>query len=168
MRVGFPRTRSLRLGGQLAKHGEGRKGLGVLRHLAYYWGRKDPPAAMQWALALPDTRNRPEVIKRVWLSWSISDREGAVEWLQSQEPNALNHVIYGRYLRKFAKQDPDQALELASRASDPEIRDKMLIHVGQGWLNSDAEAAQAWLAGAGLSPELERQIRRRPPSRRRG
>jgi hypothetical protein len=73
--------------------------------------------------------------------------------------------IYAKHLRHFVAQDPERALELASKASDAEIRDRMLVAVGQGWIRADPEAATAWLATAGLSPELEERIRHAPGSR---
>ena len=51
------------------RNGQGRNGSGILRHLAFSWGVKDGPAAMNWAINLPETSERPGIILRVWLSF---------------------------------------------------------------------------------------------------
>jgi hypothetical protein len=151
-----------------AKHGHGREGVGVLKHLAYYWALKDGPAAMTWAMDLPDTPERAGVIKRAWISFGHADPEGARSWLHAREPDDLLLGIYARHLRHLVQEDPDRALELAQKASDPAVRERMLVALGRGWMRSDPEAAGAWLANGGLSKEVQEQIRSAPGAGPRG
>ncbi|HKK53490.1 MAG TPA: hypothetical protein VKA74_17955, partial [Myxococcota bacterium] len=139
----------------------------IRKHLAYYWGLKDGPAAMEWATGLPDTPDRSAVVARAWLSFGRVQPEKASDWLVERGPDGALQDVYARYLRNLAKNEPARALELAEQTADDEVREKMLMAVGQGWMRADREAAEAWLATAGLPPEIEKRIRRasRRPTR---
>jgi hypothetical protein len=150
-----------------AKHGEGPENVGVLKHLAYYWARRDGQAAMEWALSLPDTPERKAIIRRVWLSWGFSDAEGSKEWLYARGPDELLMSIWTRHLRTLGRNDPDAALEVANGIADPKMRDRMVVLVVRSWMSADPEAAGAWMAEAGLSPTLEERIRKDPIPRAR-
>ncbi|MHA7838597.1 MAG: hypothetical protein ACX98W_14170 [bacterium] len=149
------------------EHGHDRQGAGIRKHLAYYWGLKDGPAAMEWATGLPDTPDRSAVVARAWLSFGRVQPEKASDWLVERGPDGALQDVYARYLRNLAKNEPARALELAEQTADDEVREKMLMAVGQGWMRADREAAEAWLATAGLPPEIEKRIRRasRRPTR---
>jgi hypothetical protein len=138
---------------------DGPNGIGVQKHLAYYWGIRDGRAAMEWAISLPDTAARPAVIKRAWISFGRKHTDEAREWLQSRAPDETLQAIYGRHIRTVAETDPGRALALAERSVNEEIRQRMLAAAARGWMKTDPEAASAWLAEAGLPAELERQIR---------
>jgi hypothetical protein len=144
----------------VAKHGEGRKGAGVAKHLAYYWGLKDGPAAMEWSMTWPDESLRPDLVLRSWLSFRRADLDGSEAWLTSRDPDPVLQGVYDRFLRNLAKRDPQYALELVERSTDSMIRERLLIAVGQGWMHADPESAESWLAGADLAPEVEAKIRK--------
>jgi hypothetical protein len=139
------------------KHGEGKQGIGLLVHLAHYWGAEDGPAALDWAIGLPERERKPRIIKQAWIGFLRAEPDEATAWIQAREPDEATKGIYAEYLRHFARTEPELALELAQRATDPEIRDRMLVATGRGWMRSDPESAAAWLAG--VSPDLQAQIR---------
>lgn len=141
------------------RHGKGRKGSGIRKHLAFQWGLRDGPAAMAWATGLPDSPERPAIIKRAWLSFNRKQPERAREWLAAHEPTRALQGIYAEYLLNVAQKDPDRALALATSATDAEIRERMLTAVGRGWMQANPEAAQAWLPESGLSPAQIEKIR---------
>ncbi len=138
---------------------DGPNGIGVQKHLAYYWGIRDGRAAMEWAISLPDSAARPAIIKRAWISFGRKHPDEAREWLTARRPDEMLQSIYARHIRTVAETDPERALALAERAVDDEIRQHMFAAAARGWMKSDPEAASAWLAEAGLPAELERQIR---------
>ncbi len=140
------------------EHGQGRDGSGVLRHLAFSWGLKDGPAAMEWATQLPESPERPGIIMRVWLSFRNAHPDEAGEWLLSQEPNSVLEPVFKRYLTGTATIDPQRALAFADRTKDPELRERLLTAVGVGWMKTDPEAARQWLETVELAPALEAQI----------
>jgi hypothetical protein len=150
-----------------AKHGEGREGSGVLRHLAYSWGQKNGPEAMQWAMSLPETEHRPGIIYRVWLSFRQTKPEEAAQWLLAQEPSPALMGVYSRYLNGLAlEKKTDEALEIAGRTQDPALRDQLRTAVGMGWAQSDPDAALSWLDTVELPAESEARIRQATERRR--
>lgn len=144
------------------KHGQGRDGSGILRHLAFSWGAKDGPAAMDWAMNLPDTPERPGVVMRVWLSYRNAKSDEAGEWLISQEPSLVLEGVFQRFLTGTASVDASAALEIASRTKDPALRERLLAAVGVGWMKADRAAAEKWLDTVELAPELEERVRSAP------
>lgn len=141
------------------KHGQGRKGAGIRKHLAFQWGLRDGPSAMQWATSLRDDPERPAVVKRAWLSFTRKQPDSAREWLAAQEPNRALQGVYAKYLVHVAEEDPNRALRLAKTATDPEVREKMLVAVGKGWMTADPKAAEVWLGESGLPPDHVQQVR---------
>ncbi len=146
------------------KHGQGRDGAGILRHMAFSWGTKDGAAAMNWAMNLPDTPERPAVLMRVWLSYRESRPEEAAEWLLAQQPTAALEGIYQRFLSGTAGLNANKALEIASKTQDPMLRERLLAAVGVGWMKTDPEAAKKWLETVELAPELEDRVRQSVPT----
>ena len=142
-----------------SKHARSREGLGVMRHLAFSWGGKDGPAAMRWAMDLPDTAARNRILVRAWLSYRKAQPELAAQWLAEQDANDVLMPIFQRYLLGTGGIDPKKALALAERATTPENRQILLAAVGTGWMKADPQAATEWLETAGLPPELEAQVR---------
>jgi hypothetical protein len=143
------------------EHGQGRKGSGILRHLAFSWGQKDGPRAMQWAMGLPDSMERPAILYRVWLSFRQSRPEEAAQWLLAQGPSEVLEGVYSRYLSGLAIENKTQeALEIAMRATDAPVRDRLVTAVGMGWAQTDPDAARKWLDTIELPPELEERIRK--------
>lgn len=141
------------------KHGQGRDGSGILRHLAFSWGAKDGPTAMNWAMTLPDGPERPGVVMRVWLSFRHAHPDEAAEWLLDQEPTSVLEAVYQRFLTGTASLDPKQALAIAERTKEPALRERLLAAVGVGWMKTDRDAALAWLDTVELAPELEERVR---------
>jgi hypothetical protein len=144
------------------KHGDEDDNVGVLKHLAYYWGRRDGEAAMEWAISLPDTPVRRQLIKSVWRSWGFGDAEGARQWLYDRGPEQPLRQIWQQHLRTLSQNDPAAAMEVALGLSDPEVRERMVVIVARSWLSADPESAEAWIAEAGLSPAVEERIRTAP------
>jgi hypothetical protein len=140
---------------------DGPNSSGVHKHLAYYWGLRDGPAALKWALALPsDLPQKSATIKRAWMSFARRHREEATDWLLTHPPSPLMRGTYTKFLETLAKTEPQSALELAEKTVDPELRNIMRASAAEGWMKVDPTAALAWLKGAGLPPKLSAQVRR--------
>ncbi|MEZ4281489.1 MAG: hypothetical protein R3F21_17940 [Myxococcota bacterium] len=140
------------------EHGQGRDGSGILRHMAFSWGAKDGPTAMEWATHLPESPERPGIVMRVWISFRNAHADEAEEWLLSQEPSSVLEPVFKRYLSGTATIDPQRALAFADRTKDPEMRERLLAAVGIGWMKTDPEAARQWLDTVELAPALEARI----------
>ena len=140
------------------EYAETPNGLGIQKHLAYYWGLRDGAPALEWALSLPQRPGREIVIKRAFLSFSRKHREDASAWMMSHPPRADMRGIYADFLRRRAETAPEEAMALAERAADPELRLDMQAAAAEGWLKGDPEAAKAWLTNTDLRPDLEARI----------
>jgi hypothetical protein len=114
-------------------------------------------------MTLPDSPERAGIVMRVWLSFRSAHPEEASAWLLAQEPSGALEGVYQRYLTGTASIDPKQALELAERAKEPGLRERMLAAVGVGWMKTDPEAARKWLDTVELAPELEERVRQSVP-----
>ena len=145
--------------GWAQKHGDERDGSGIRKHLAYYWALEDGEAAMEWAIALSDDLEKPSIVKRAWLSFGRKKPDEARNWLQARKPDRVLQGIYGRHLTNVARQDAESALALAEKATDAAVRERMLVAVGKGWIQTDPAAAEAWMQRSGLSAESQRRIR---------
>jgi hypothetical protein len=145
-------------------HSEGRSGAGILRHLAFSWGIKDGPGAMDWAMKLPETSDRSGVLMRVWLSFRQAHPDEAQAWLLAHEPSDLLSGIYSRYLSGTATVDAKKALAIAEGVQDPGLRTRLLVAVGMGWMHADPAAALKWLDTVELPAEMESQIRDAKPA----
>ena len=138
-------------------------GVGVQKHLAYYWGIRDGAAAIEWAISLPDEPSRPAVVKRAWVSFSRKHTDAARSWLHARAPSEALRGIYREHLRHLGANEPELALELANRAEDEGLRMEMRAAAARGWMKSDPDAAFEWLAGADLPEELEARVLRAAP-----
>ena len=99
------------------------------------------------------------MIKRAWLSFSRKQKEQAGKWLTSRPPHPLMKGTYSDFIRKLAETEPENAIELANRAVDADLRDLLKSAAGVGWMKNDRGAALAWLAKADLPPDLEQKVR---------
>lgn len=139
---------------------------GIQKHIAYYWGLKQGAPAVEWALDLPESPAKSAVIKRAWISFSRKHRDEAREWISARPPIPLMRGAFTAYLKKLAETEPEKALAHAERAEGDDFRHQMRAAVAEGWMTSDPDAARAWLASAGLPPELEHKVRKARPGRR--
>lgn len=143
------------------KHGRGRKGSGVLRHLAFSWGKENGPEAMDWAMKLEDETQRPAIIYRVWLSFRQEKPEEAAQWLLAQGPTPILEGVYARYLTGLGMdKKPTEGFEIAERADDDLLRERLRTAVALGWAQSDPEATTKWLETAKLAPDLDARVRK--------
>jgi len=145
------------------KHGRDDDGVGILRHMAFSWGVKDGPAAMEWAMGLDQLPERPSLIMRVWISFANAEPEKAAAWIEAREPDEVLEPVFRRYLSGIGGIDTQKALAIADRAKDAGRRERLLGAVGRGWIKADREAALEWLDSVELSPEIEQEVRATAP-----
>lgn len=142
------------------KHGRGRDGSGVLRHLAFSWGQQNGPEALEWAKNIEDVDLRPEIVNRVWMSFNQTKPEESIEWVKAQEPTAALEAVLNRYLAGLAAEGKqDEAFALAERAKDTALLDRLRGTVAVGWTRRDPKEVAKWLVTAKLSPETETRVR---------
>jgi hypothetical protein len=139
----------------------------VVRH----WSREDPKAALLWGLEFPDPYKRDVAVGYAFRPWLESEPEAAEAWLQAETPSAVLDSAVRIMIRETMPGSFEGAMEWAERIEDPTKREASIIDLAHKWRRRDAEAADAWMAGADVSDEMRQQILEGPKTagrRRRG
>jgi hypothetical protein len=127
------------------------------RRIATRWVARDPEAAMAWLATLPAGADRSDGVAEAFRAWAMRDHQAAFAWIEQTELQPWNESALAVYTRAIASERPKEAIELAQRISDPELREGTMIVVGQVWAREDRAAAEAWLAQPGV-PERVRRV----------
>jgi hypothetical protein len=142
-------------------------GEGLFLRVARRWARDDAPAAMAWAQSIPETAaagpSRDPILRAIVRSWNSVDRQAAAEFLDARPLDAEWKPLFHMSVTWQAQAgDGEGALariEAKTRLEGAEYRDELVVAAARAWRKRDLEAAEAWLARAGLSAELVGAIR---------
>jgi hypothetical protein len=126
------------------------------RRIATRWVVADPEAAMAWLASLPAGADRSDGVAESFRAWAMRDHEAAFAWIAGSEPQPWNEPALAVYTRAIAAERPREAMELAQRISDAELREGTTIVIGQVWVKNDRAAAEAWLAQADVSERVRK------------
>lgn len=181
-RNAFKRDAFLRLASQLTakdvkravawatQHADGPFGDGLLIRVGRRWGRIDGRRALEWAMSLPDSdKTKVAVMTETMRAWTGSDGAASVDWIDARpKPLSpeLQPLLKLSVMAMASAKQPGQAMARVDRLDDGEFKQELVIAVGQIWRRVDAEGAEAWLAEAGLPPEVEREVRTAPQTRK--
>lgn len=142
-------------------HGQEPMGRGVYRRVAVVTALDDPEDTMRWLQGLPPGRERNEAVEEGYRRWLQSDREAALRWMQQAPDEPWRQPALEVYALARGVEDPETALGVAQRLTDPERRGYAQAKILVAWFARDDAAAEAWLADADLSEDLRRKIRDR-------
>src|SRR5262249_34537538 len=78
-------------------------------------------------------------------------------WIDKTGLQPWNEPAVAVYARGIASDRPEEALQMAQRFSDTELRETTMIKIGQQWAYHDRAAAEAWFARPGI-PEHVRKV----------
>lgn len=126
-----------------------------IRPIAEVWGKTDPAAALQWAVAQESALGVQNALPPVQLlyPWAQKEPEAALRWaesyvagIQSPQKAWLSNQVLTSLGRTWQDAAPRaQTADLYSKIKDPALRAETLkTHVAE-WLTRDRAAAQAWL-----------------------
>ncbi len=138
----------------------GERPTGLPRRIATRWVRHDPTGAMAWLATLPAGKDRDDGVTESFRDWLRLDPPAATAWIEGVEMASWNGPAFYVYTRGYAFQRPAEMLAVASRISDPALRDGAEMFVARVWLGIDPEAAEAALANSTLSEESKTVARR--------
>jgi hypothetical protein len=142
------------------KHGAGPFGKNLGIRVGRVWGRVAGEPALEWAMQLPaDFPDRERILVESYRGWSSNDTDGSLVWLERQEVTPELADVFKLGIQREARKDPRAAIERASEIEDTDIRNALLGEAGKIWVGLDPEAANEWIAGAGLPPEIVAFIR---------
>jgi hypothetical protein len=135
------------------------------RIVAEQWGLKDGRAALEWVRDHPDQDLHYLAARAAFLSWLKSDRDGAVEWLKSEDHTAFHDPAIVEYGKDLGKREPAEAIGWCERVLEARQRLHCLKKVASLWYQRDALAAETWLQQSPLDEEARRAVRT-PPKKR--
>lgn len=148
------------------EHASGPFGRNMAMRVGRVWARQAGQPAMEWTLSLPaDTDNRERIIVEAYRAWSGEEPTQSQQWFEAQPYSPELRGILKLSIQREARQNPPAAIARAEQLEDDALRDEMLGIAGQIWINLDADAANAWIAKAKPSAEVEGAIRKPLPGK---
>jgi len=134
---------------------------GLPRRVGMHWVTQDPQAAMQWLSTLPAGKNRNDGVQETFRQWLVNDRAAARGWMRDHEAQHEPWLApaVSVYAKSLGRQEPEEALRVASGIEDPAIRQPTMGVIAREWLVRDEAAANAWLDECDLPPEFVARIR---------
>jgi len=127
------------------RHLNGPYSKGMPRRVGMPWTDHDPEAAMRWLSTLPDTPNRTDGVLETYRRWLRHSRAAARLWINTVELEPWVDGALSVHAKSLGKEDPLEAIRVASQITDPELRQGTLGVVAREWVIRDEEAGKAWL-----------------------
>ena len=138
----------------------------------------DPQAAWDLALGIGDSKLRAQAQEKVVEQWCKSDTAAVAQWIQSLPvgdtkdrasagaTTAINCLTVGPkkdlaasgIIQSIAENDPKNALGLASRIFDSNLRTQALRTTAESWLTREPAAATQWIETSALPQEVKTQL----------
>jgi hypothetical protein len=143
-------------------HREFRYGQAGIRILARAWARRDPEAALEWALAQPDDRGRFLAIKFAFQQYYDDEPERAGAWLAARPDTDPLDTARMTYALSHTYVDSEEAADEALKIENEAVRDDTLNKVMKHWFRVDSGAARAWMDASGLPESYWDSLRRAP------
>lgn len=106
---------------------------------------KDPRAAIEAALQLPEGQSRNEALLSLTNSWGRMDPAAAAAWIGQLPPGATRNAALRAVMPQYAQTNPEAALELAMSDLMPANDRTYIISQAMSiWAGKDQAAALAW------------------------
>ncbi len=131
---------------------------GAIRVVGVRWAEEDPQAALDWARALPEHRERNIVIHQAFREMLRRDANAAESWIRQTELRPGDDALLESYAQWLSRERPEEAIEWAGRIQSEKDRTRALAAVGRVWHAKDAPAAVAWLDRSGLPEEARKAV----------
>lgn len=122
------------------------------------WAQIDGPAAVAWALQLPETRISFKIVERAFVKFQATDRASAHAWMEAQPFSVKLEPAYAIYVSSVAEEDHQRAIALAEKFVNQRHRYRAYQAIGRSWIDDDREAAEAWVRSLDLPDELVKRI----------
>lgn len=108
--------------------------------------RLEPVESLRLATELSPGVERDELIVRASMEWAGQDARAAEQWARQIDDSALRSQVLATIAIAWAEQDAHAAATLAVRDLPPgRIQDDAVVSILNRWVQSDADAATAWL-----------------------
>lgn len=108
---------------------------------------------LQEALAMPPGKMRHDAVSGLFSGWALSDTTGGAAAMEKIPEGTLRDAAIRGFNGFAIRSDPKLAMELATRISIPDARDKELVSRGRYWLKQDRKTAEAAIRANSAIPE---------------
>jgi hypothetical protein len=126
------------------------------------WFLRDPAAAMNWIVTLPEESGRLERVERAFHSWFSAQPQEARAWVMASTPDAAVDPAVRELVRRDFGTDPGSAMDLAHRIDDAAVRLHVQVSAGRSWYEQDRESFMEWLPESGLEGGVRDLILKSP------
>ena len=114
--------------------------------IANEWVLQNGPAATDWFLALPDTRERDAAVENMMFTWATNEPKAALGYVGARKDlEDFASVLRRASLAGWSKSDPEGAvaasLELSKKESDPD----QFANTIANWATVDLASSSDWL-----------------------
>ena len=129
--------------------------------VAMHWAERDPAAALDWLVSLPEESNEADRTKTIFTRWLEDDTKSAEAWVRSAVPSREVDPLVRVIIRRGTfDRDPALAMEWAHLIHDPVVRTRVQTSAGRAWFREDqrrlhgvAARERAREPGPGSDPE---------------
>lgn len=129
----------------------------AIRELAGNYAREEPTEAVAWATNLPEGEGRGHAVGTSFHNWANRNAQEAANAINNLPAQDRDAATYG-YATSVVHRDPALGVEWAANIQDQESRNRALVDTGRVFYRRNRDAANDWIANAGLSDEVVRQI----------
>jgi hypothetical protein len=113
------------------------------------WAWAEPKALAEYGLKAQSADERNGALNAALPLWMERDPEAAINWINANNsgPEFDAGVAAAANLQSFIVNQPDTAMDLASRVSDPALRKHTMRAVFRQWALADLASARSYAAG---------------------
>jgi len=112
--------------------------------LARRWAEADPGQAAAWASALPEGPDRRAALEQVAIAYAGRDVPSATGWVAALPEGDDKQAATLTIAYEASRNEPVEALDLASTLAPSPQRDDLLVHAISQWSGIDSTNAAAW------------------------
>ncbi|HEY1793571.1 MAG TPA: hypothetical protein VGG34_11685 [Opitutaceae bacterium] len=126
----------------------------ALRGVSVGWANADPIGLAQYAASQPPGDLRAQELANALPQWANSDPAAALAWIDNQGPSADFDMGYEAIseMPDLVNLHPVEAMALAEKIADPQLRGNALRNLALKWGTTDAAAASSYVQS---SPNFE-------------
>ncbi len=144
-----------------AENGEAGGGWGSpVAQVVNTWADKDPAAAANWTLSLPQDERQRWSLAQVTREWGRDDPNSAANWIHALPAGPSRDAAVAGLASSMVSTDPQTALGWIGTMEDETARTRTLERVGREVVRQDPAEGPAMLEAAGLSADQVARLQR--------
>ncbi|BCU78792.1 hypothetical protein [Luteolibacter sp. LG18] len=144
---------------KIASMADGREKQDAINSVVNSWSREDPKAAATWLLAQGGEDVSRNAMRDLMRNWSSQDDASAVAFISQQPSGTVRDEAATSYIWSNRSDNPQAVVSLAESITDERSRERAIAVSAERWMQSDPEAAKAYIQQSTLlSDEAKQRI----------